>query len=117
MTANQANVPADCVISIPFHEPRVIYVRPIAEPDVPRPTGSTASATGVISDIEPYRSVVDGSVIGGRRQHRDHLRAHRKIEVGNEYNKYLKQDFRRETRGDFNCRPQLKQALEQVLSK
>lgn len=38
----------------------------------------------VMGDIQPYRSMVDGSVIGGRRQHRDHLRAHGCEEVGNE---------------------------------
>ena len=45
------------------------------------------SATGpqVIRDVEPYLSVIDKSVIGGRRQHRDHLRAHGCIEVGNEF--------------------------------
>ena len=37
-----------------------------------------------IPDITPYRSPIDGSVIGGRRQHRDHMRAHDVIEVGNE---------------------------------
>jgi hypothetical protein len=39
----------------------------------------------VMRDIDPYRSVIDGSVIGSRRQHRDHLRAHGCIEVGNEW--------------------------------
>ena len=38
----------------------------------------------VIRDIEPYQSMIDGSVISGRRQHRDHLRAHGAIEVGTE---------------------------------
>ena len=38
----------------------------------------------VIKDIEPYRNMIDGKVIGGRRQHRDFLRAHGCIEVGNE---------------------------------
>lgn len=38
----------------------------------------------VIRDIEPYRSVVTGEVIQGRRQHRDHLRAHDLVEIGNE---------------------------------
>lgn len=38
----------------------------------------------VIKDVEPYRSVIDRSVIGGRRQHRDHLRAHNCIEIGTE---------------------------------
>lgn len=43
----------------------------------------------VIPDIQPYQSMVDGRMIGGRRQHREHLRAHQLIEVGNE-TKYLK---------------------------
>lgn len=38
----------------------------------------------VMSDISPYTSVLTGEVIGGRKQHRDHLKAHGKIEVGNE---------------------------------
>lgn len=46
-----------------------------------RPVGSGLQ---IIPDIEPYRNVIDGKVIGGRRQHRDFLRAHGCIEVGNE---------------------------------
>lgn len=38
----------------------------------------------VVRDIDPYKSAVTGEVIGGRRQHRDHLRAHGVVEVGNE---------------------------------
>lgn len=38
----------------------------------------------VVQDVEPYRSIVTGEVISGRRQHRDHLRAHGLVEVGNE---------------------------------
>lgn len=38
----------------------------------------------VIGDIEPYQSVVTKEVIGGRRQHREHLRQHGLIERGNE---------------------------------
>lgn len=45
---------------------------------------SAKRANNIIGDIEPYKSVIDGSVISGRRQHRDHLRAHGCIEVGNE---------------------------------
>lgn len=47
-------------------------------------TASVLAAPMVLSDVEPYRSIVDGSVIGGRRQHRDHLRAHGCVEIGNE---------------------------------
>lgn len=39
----------------------------------------------VMGDLKDYVSVIDKSVITGRRQHRDHLRAHGCIEVGNEY--------------------------------
>lgn len=39
----------------------------------------------VIKDIEPYQNIaVDGKVIGGRRQHRDMLKAHNLIEVGDQ---------------------------------
>lgn len=38
----------------------------------------------VMRDIEPYKSAVSGEVIGGRRQHRDHLRARGLVEIGNE---------------------------------
>lgn len=38
----------------------------------------------VCGDIEPYQSMVTGEMITGRAQHREHLRQHRLIEVGNE---------------------------------
>lgn len=38
----------------------------------------------ISGDIEPYRSMVDGSIVGGRRQHRQHLRQHGCVEVGGE---------------------------------
>ncbi len=38
----------------------------------------------VIPDIQPYRSMQTGEIIGGRKQHRDHLKQHGLIEVGNE---------------------------------
>lgn len=40
-------------------------------------------------DIEPYRSMADGSIIGGRAQHREHLRRHNCVEVGNEVQAHL----------------------------
>ena len=39
----------------------------------------------VMGDLAPYKSMITGEIISGRKQHRDHLRAHGKIEVGNEY--------------------------------
>ena len=38
----------------------------------------------VAPDIAPYRSMIDGSVIESRSRHREHLKAHGCIEVGNE---------------------------------
>lgn len=47
-------------------------------------------ANMVMSDIEPYISQVDGSVIGSRSRHKEHLRQHRMIELGNDYIKQNK---------------------------
>jgi hypothetical protein len=41
-------------------------------------------APQVIKDIDPYVSQIDGSLITSRSQHRDHLRQHGCVEVGNE---------------------------------
>ena len=38
----------------------------------------------VMPDIQPYRSQIDGSTIASRSHHREHLRAHGCIEVGND---------------------------------
>lgn len=67
----------------------------------------------IMGDIKPYRSMVDGSIINSRSQHREHLRAHNCIEVGNE-TKYLQPK-------PLTSPPGLKEtiirATEQVLSK
>lgn len=54
---------------------------------VPRSEAAPRSRGGglqIIRDIDPYRSIVTGEVISGRRQHREHLRKHDLVEVGNE---------------------------------
>jgi len=38
----------------------------------------------IASDIQPYRSVIDGSMITSRSRHRNHLRQHGCIEVGDQ---------------------------------
>lgn len=43
----------------------------------------------IMPDIEPYKSMVDGSEITSRSKHREHLKANGLIEVGNEM-KHLK---------------------------
>lgn len=42
------------------------------------------SGPQVIKDIEPYQNMIDGKTITSRRQHRDLLRAHNCVEVGND---------------------------------
>ena len=46
------------------------------------------SAYQIMPDIKPYKSMIDGSIIGSRSTHRTHLRDHGCIEVGNE-TKYM----------------------------
>lgn len=41
----------------------------------------------VMGDIEPYRSMVTGEIINSRSRHREHLKDHGCIEVGNETQK------------------------------
>jgi len=50
--------------------------------------GAVMKPSMVMNDIEPYRSMIDGSIITSRSRHREHLRDHDCIEVGNE-TKYL----------------------------
>lgn len=43
----------------------------------------------VMPDIAPYRSMADGSIITSRSQHREHLKRHGCVEVGNEVKSHL----------------------------
>ena len=38
----------------------------------------------IMPDIQPYKSMADGSMITSRSHHREHLRQHNCIEIGNE---------------------------------
>ena len=51
---------------------------------------SKSDVHSVIGDLDPYESIVTGEMIGGRRQHRDHLKDHNCIEVGNEQPKWMR---------------------------
>lgn len=42
------------------------------------------SGVQIMSDISPYRSIIDGSVITSRSRHREHLKRHGCIEVGDQ---------------------------------
>lgn len=47
-------------------------------------TEPQSQAHQVMPDIEPYVSMIDGSLITSRSKHREHLRQHNCFEVGNE---------------------------------
>ncbi len=53
-------------------------------------SNNIASGPQVIRDIEPYKSMINGEMITSRSRHRDHLRAHGCIEVGNEVKAAMK---------------------------
>ena len=38
----------------------------------------------IMPDIQPYKSMIDGSLITSRSKHRQHLREHGCVEVGND---------------------------------
>ena len=62
-----------------IQDPKTFELIPIDEYQSRSPVGPL-----IMPDIQPYQSMVTGEMIGGRRQHREHLKQHRLIEVGNE---------------------------------
>lgn len=58
----------------------------------------------VIGDIQPYRSMVDGTMVMGRAEHREHLKKHNVIEVGD-------QQHTLKPYGQYRSPPGLKQAV------
>jgi len=47
-------------------------------------TAPRTTSFQVMPDIKPYQSMIDGREITSRSRHREHLKAHGCIEVGNE---------------------------------
>jgi hypothetical protein len=45
----------------------------------------------IIDDIAPYQSMIDGSLITSRSQHREHLRANGCVEIGDQVEAQVKQ--------------------------
>jgi hypothetical protein len=43
----------------------------------------------VQSDIQPYKSMVDGTMITSKSQHRAHLKQHGMVEIGNEIKSHM----------------------------
>lgn len=60
------------------------------------------SAPFVIPDISPYKSMATGEMVTSRSAHREHLKRHGLVEIGNEVKHHLstpkKQDNREERR-------------------
>lgn len=78
-----------------------------------RAMGRVLVSTHATPDIEPYRSTVDGSLIQGRRQHRDHLKRHNKVEMGND----TTWQKPRPMRGDFDVKPALIAAVKECFAR
>lgn len=51
---------------------------------VPIDEDSAPQVHAVFGDVQPYKSQITGEWIDGRKQHRDHLKRHNCVEVGND---------------------------------
>lgn len=86
---------------------KLVYLNPSYRP----PARSDAvKAPMVVRDMGEYVSPVDGSHITSRSQHRDHLRAHDLIEVGNERLKGMPEPVR----PDRNLGEAIKRRIDEV---
>lgn len=65
---------------------------------------SRSTSYQVMPDIQPYKSMIDGSHITSRSHHREHLRQNGCVEVGNDSSLYKKPQ-------PLKSPPGLKQAL------
>lgn len=71
----------------------------------------------VMKDIGAYQSPIDGSMVTSRPQHRDHMRAHDVIEVGNEKIGNLTAIREKSTPSvDFDLACAIKRRIEEVAS-
>lgn len=63
----------------------------------------------VMPDIKPYKSMCDGSMITSRSKHREHLKVHGVVEVGN--------DLDRAKRKSTEPPPGLKQRIIEIANE
>lgn len=63
---------------------RWIYVDGVAYAEGEYIPPSRSTSYQVLPDIQPYVSMIDGRVINSRSRHREHLRDHGCVEVGND---------------------------------
>lgn len=64
----------------------------------------------VVPDIDPYKSMVTGERIKGRSHHREHIRQHGLVEVGNE-------KVERKVKEMPSVVPDIKRAIEELNSR
>ena len=62
----------------------------------------------VQGEIQPYKSMIDGTMITSRSQHREHLRKHGCVEVGNDIHSMF-EHYKRNTSADVS--PQKRKEL------
>lgn len=69
----------------------------------------------IMDDIKPYQSMIDGSIINSRSQHRKHLREHDCVEVGNDSS--IKNTSRRPLQSPPGLTDSIRRAVEQQTRK
>ncbi len=75
--------------------------------------GTNKYAHNILEDIEPYKSTIDGSVIGSRSKHRAHLREHGCVEIGTESFEKAQDHFKKPGyTGGADVLEQTKRAME-----
>lgn len=67
-----------------YRQGEVVYHEKDGEVLLDKREQNTARGPFVMPDIAPYQSIIDGSEITSRSRHREHLRQHGCVEVGNE---------------------------------
>lgn len=73
-----------CTCGVSRDEYRTVATRDEAPVCCGNPMTRAITAAMVAPDIGGYQSVVDGSYIGSRSAHREHLKKHDLVELGNE---------------------------------
>lgn len=59
-----------------------------------------SNAPFIMGDIQPYQSMQTGEMITSRSKHREHLRQHGLVEIGNEVNAAMTKQKPKENRED-----------------
>lgn len=75
------------------------------------------NAPMVMPDIQPYKSMVDGSMITSRSQHRSHLKQYGMIEIGNETNHLTRQRTMADVQIDRKSAERRKETVAALVDK